>query len=173
MPAMTPAQRGLTDALSGVVLIIVAGVGLRALAATTAALEGFDIGTDPGPALMPRLLLWALGAGGLWLAGFGGWRFAGARRQLGAGSTGQRSDLTRYTVPVLFALSLVAYVRGLFVAGFAVVTFVFCFAWIVVLTRQIEGQFEWRRALASAGAALAITAVVYYVFHGFVRVPLP
>jgi hypothetical protein len=170
---MDTARRGLTDLISGLVLLVVAGVGLRALTAATRALEGFDIGTDPGPALMPRLLLWVLGAGGVWLTVLGGWRLVNSRRRRDVAPAAPLVDLRRYAVPTVFALSLVIYVWGLFSAGFTAVTAAFCFAWIVVLTHQIEGRLGWQRTLTSAGAAIAITAAVYYVFKGFVRVPLP
>ncbi|MDR7419271.1 MAG: tripartite tricarboxylate transporter TctB family protein [Armatimonadota bacterium] len=170
---MTAARQGVTDVVSGLTLLAVAGVGLRALAGTTRALAGFDFGTDPGPALMPRLLLWALGAGGVWLTAFGAWRLARSRRQPRAGPVARPSDLAKYAIPAAFALSLAVYVWGLFAAGFVAVTVVFCFFWIAALSRQGEGRLGWRRALTSAGAAVAIAAAVYYVFKGFVRVPLP
>lgn len=118
---------------------------------------------------MPRLLLAALGIGGAVLAVQGAWRLT---RRPGA-AAGPASEPRRFLWPAVFVASLLVYQRVLPVAGYPVTTLAFCAAWILVLTGRYQGRLTPRSAGLAVTAAVAITAAIYYVFKGFVRVPLP
>lgn len=132
------------------------------------ALRTHDFGTDPGPALVPRLLLAALAIGGVALMAHGGFGLTrrGPRNPAVAG--GPR----RFLWPILFVASLLVYQRALALAGYPAATVAFCAAWILVLTWR-ENRLTVRSAGLGVGAAVVVTAAIYYVFKGFVRVPLP
>ncbi len=164
---MDPGRRALTDLASGGVLLGLAAVGLRALARHPD-LVAYDFGADPGPGLLPRLLLWALAAGGGVLLAQGIWTLVRSGRPEVAPGWGRPLVL-----PALFALSLAGYVAALKPAGFRAATAVFATLWILVLTRQGGDRLSIRAAAGAVAAAAGITAAVYYVFKGFVKVPLP
>jgi hypothetical protein len=44
---------------------------------------------------------------------------------------------------------------------------------MLVLTGRYQGRLTARSAVLAVAAAIAITGAIYYVFKGFVRVPLP
>jgi len=132
------------------------------------ALRTHDFGTDPGPALVPRLLLVALAIGGAALMVHGGFGLTRRGPRAPMAAEGAR----RFLWPTLFVASLLVYQRALPLAGYPAATFAFCAAWILVLTRR-EGWLTVRSAGVGVGAAVVITAAIYHVFKGFVRVPLP
>jgi hypothetical protein len=57
--------------------------------------------------------------------------------------------------------------------GYPAATLGFCAAWMLVLTGRYQGRLTARSAVLAVAAAIAITGAIYYVFKGFVRVPLP
>jgi hypothetical protein len=131
-------------------------------------LRTFDFGEDPGPALVPRLLLIALAVGGLLLAGHGLRRMRGRRRRDGGGP-----GWGALALPTAFVASLAAYLAALPRLGYRVTTLLFCLAWIAALSglgRDRLTPRDWAVAIASAGL---VTGSLYYVFRVFVRVPLP
>lgn len=157
------------DLLAGTVILAVTAAGWMSLRANRT-LAMFDFGTDPGPALMPRLLLAGLGAGGLALAGRAAWRLvrSGGLR----GGLAARSWAPPLLWPAVFVASLVIYLAGLSVVGFRPATFAFCTAWVFALARR-WGRPPVRAAVLALAAAAMITGAVYSVFKGFVKVPLP
>ncbi|MDR7519141.1 MAG: tripartite tricarboxylate transporter TctB family protein [Armatimonadota bacterium] len=172
MPPLAPeqhARRALGDLLAGTVILTVTAAGWMSLRANRT-LATFDFGTDPGPALMPRLLLAGLGAGGLALAGRAAWRLV---RSGGlCGGLAARSWAPPLLLPTVFVASLVVYLAGLPVIGFRLATFAFCTAWVFALTHR-RGRPPVRAAALALAAAAVITGAVYSVFAGFVKVPLP
>lgn len=164
------ARQGLSDALSGLILAIVGVVGLLSLK-RNATLTTFDFGTDPGPALVPRLLLLALLVGGIGLIGLGVTRTV--TTGIGAVAGLRRATLRHHAVLIGFMLSLAVYLGALPRMGFVWATLVFTASWIAILTRTAGHPFRPRDVLTAIVAAAVITAAVYYVFKGFVKVPLP
>lgn len=94
-----------------------------------------------------------------------------ARRPGAAGGPGL--GLRRFLWPAAFVASLLVYRQVLPAVGYPAATLGFCAAWILVLTGRYQGRLTARSAALSVAAAVAITGALYYVFKGFVRVPLP
>ncbi|MDQ7849819.1 MAG: tripartite tricarboxylate transporter TctB family protein [Armatimonadota bacterium] len=190
---MEQARRALGDLLAGAVLVGLAAVGLASLSANPD-LATYEFGADPGPGLFPRLLLWALLAGGVALAAGAAWTLIRSRPGKETGGAPVRSlprpeaggpparmrprepwitTPGRFVLPVLFVGSLAIYIVAMRTLGFRATTAAFAAAWIFVLGRQQEGRWTARwAALAVAGGVLT-AAVTYTVFRGFVKVPLP
>jgi hypothetical protein len=134
------------------------------------ALATFDFGSDPGPLLVPRLLLAALAIGGAALAGHGAWRRW--RPRPGAGEAAAAPARRGVLWPLAFVAALLAYQRLLPVAGYPAATLAFSAAWILLLTWR-RGALTPRSAALGLLAAGLITGAIYVVFKGLVRVPLP
>lgn len=164
------ARQGLSDALSGLILAIVGVVGLLSLK-RNATLTTFDFGTDPGPALVPRLLLLALLVGGIGLIGLGLTRTATAG--IGPVAVLRTAALRRHAVLIAFVLSLAIYLGVLPRIGFVSATLMFSTSWIAILTRKAGNPIRPRTVTTAIVGATVITTVIYYVFKGFVKVPLP
>lgn len=165
------ARAALANLLGGLVLLAIVAVGWHSLA-TNETLATYDFGTDPGPALMPRLLLWVLGLGAVGLVGTGAWQLGHAR----GGGGGRRADrrlVDRLVLPGLFVLTLAVYLRALAPLGFRAATFLFCAAWTVALTWRFDGRLGRGPTAVALVSAGLITAGIYLVFKVFVKVPLP
>ena len=162
------ARQGLTDLVSGMLLLGIGIVGWIALR-RNATLTRFDFGTDPGPALLPTLLLIALLAGGAALVVLGGVRLRAAAPPRAS----RPLTLRPFARPAAFVASLVVYLIALPHLGFIVATPLFGAGWIAALTPPADRRSGLRSLARSAAAALVITAALYYVFKGFVKVPLP
>ena len=132
----------------------------------TPALWTGDHGADPGPGLLPIMVLTALSLGSLVLLG------AGLRQAVAGGmASGRWSKMTEGSLrPAIFVLTLLIYVSAISFAGFAAASAVFCFAWIGALgASAIGGRGPWLQALV--GAAIGVT-LIYFVFVYLIRVPL-
>jgi len=167
----------LADFVAAVLVLAVAAVGLAWLRGNET-LTAYDFGTDPGPALFPRLLLQALGLGGLVLLARALWGLAAIRRRGGvrtdrAAGAGWRRAAWGALWPAVFLLSLAAYLAALPRLGFVPATTAFALAWILVLTRRQDRRLGLRAVAAAIVAALAISLLTAAVFEGFVQVPLP
>lgn len=133
------------------------------------ALVGDDYGLDPGPSLMPTLVLsiLTLGAAVILIRGVIGARIAGARPpDLGAAAR-------RAIFPALFVGSLLVYVPLIFQIGFILASSVFAVIWIGVL--GLRGQDRGRRTfLLNTGLGTLIgVGLIYIVFVRLIGVPLP
>lgn len=164
----TAGWREAGDLTTGSLLVALAAFGLRALARHPSLTE-FDFGTDPGPVLLPRLLLSSLGVGGGLLAVHGLWKLIRAGRR----SLSFPLQLRQVLLPAAFALSLGGYVAVLKPVGFRLATAVFATLWVLLLTRQMGGRWSVRMVATMVAVGVGITAAVYYVLQGFVKVPLP
>lgn len=164
------ARQGLIDGLSGLILVALGIVGLDSLARHPI-LTTFDFGTDPGPGLVPRLLLLALLGGGSVLVVLGAVRLWAGRTDLP--TVMGRITLGRHTSVIAFGLLLAAYIWALPRFGFVPVTLVFAVVWMAGMTAASGGGMRLRQAGSLMAAAVVITAALYYVFKGFVKVPLP
>ena len=168
------------DLATGIVLVAAAGVGAFSLLGNDE-LTAFDYGADPGPGLVPELLLAVLGAFavGLVLRGFFGLRRAAPEPGRGGdspagGETGHiASGVRRSATPSLLVATLLVYALGLPAAGFVTATIVFTLLWSILLGRQEAGKLAFGSTTLFAVEALAITAGVYAVFAWLIKVPLP
>lgn len=130
-----------------------------------------DHGLDPGPALLPGIVVACLLAGGLALAAKGA--AAAARTRPGS----LRAVLSREAGPGavagLLLVSVIAYAILMRAIGFAWVTPVFAAAWIAAIGWR-DGAARLPRTLVRAAlGGLAITALVALVFQRLIGVPLP
>jgi len=169
------------DLATGLVLVAAAAVGAFSLLGNDE-LTAFDYGADPGPGLVPELLLAVLGAFavGLVLRGFIGLRRAAPEPGLrggvshAGGETGHlASGVRRSATPSLLVVTLLLYALGLPAAGFVTATIVFTLLWSILLGRQEAGKLAFGSTALFAAEAFAITAGVYAVFAWLIKVPLP
>lgn len=167
----------LIDGLVGVFILAWATVGWGALIGD-GRVFAVATGRDPGPALMPVAVLAVLSLGGLGI-------LAAALLRVWRG-TPAPPDAAAPDFPAptgrqhLFALALLAslliYPSVMRWIGYAAATLIFAFLWILVLTprHQLTGRARSLAALGvAAGAAGAITAIVYGGFVVVIRAPLP
>lgn len=167
----------LADFVAAGLVLAVAAVGLAWLRGNET-LIAYDFGADPGPALFPRLLLQALGLGGLVLLARAVWGLAAVRRHGRAridraARAAWRRAVREALWPAVFLLSLAAYLTALPRLGFVSATTAFALAWILVLTRRQDRRLGPRAVAVAIVAALAISLLTTAVFEGFVQVPLP
>lgn len=157
------------DLLTGLVLVGVTLAGFWSLR-TNETIATFDFGTDPGPALFPRLLLSALGVSSLAVLGAAGWRLRRAVEPRRSASARPRG---RAWWVLSFVATLTAYVFAMPAVGFLPATLTFSVFWTVLLRYQDVKRFEARSILRSVLAAAALTGAIYLLFVTGVRVPLP
>ena len=132
----------------------------------TPALWSADYGVDPGPGLLPMIVLTALSAGSLLLIA------SGLRHAIAGGmGAGRWTDMANGALrPAIFVLTLLIYVSAIRVAGFALASAIFGFAWIGALgASAIGGRGPWLQALV--GTAVGVV-LIYVVFVYLIRVPL-
>ncbi len=134
----------------------------------TPALWSEEYGADPGPGLLPMLVLTILSLGAVILVVDGTRRFL-----LMPPEPGYWAGLRRHTlVPVLFLASLLVLVTAIDVLGFIMASGGFAFAWMVVLGyRSGEGAAQALLPLAGAGALIGV-GLIYFVFVYLIGVPI-
>lgn len=126
-----------------------------------------DYGLDPGPSVLPTIVLTLLSVGSLVMLGRAlvVWR----------GGTGRASaDLFRHLgTPAAFALSIVALVLVMFSTGFLLAALVFSAGWMLVLADR-ERPISWRRRLLEVAVSTGIgVGLITYLFVSLIHVPLP
>ena len=160
---------GWGDLVTGLILLGATAAGAGSLLGNET-LHEFDFGADPGPGLVPSLLLVLLGvcAAALVLrAIFGPWR------RIPTSVPGNAPGVRRIAYPTLLVATLCLYALGMPAVGFLPATLAFTCLWSVLIGRQETGAPTIGSALLWMGEALAITAAVYVVFAWFIKVPLP
>lgn len=136
--------------------------------ATAPALHGDQYGVDPGPGLLPLIVLATLSLGALILIGRGIGRIASepgdARywRRLIAGSG----------APMLFLASLIAYVWALAAIGYLIASSLIAFVWIAALGLRTGEQGVGAALLQAAVATVIGVGTIYFVFVSLIGVPL-
>jgi hypothetical protein len=130
-----------------------------------------DYWPDPGPALLPELLLLVLLLGGAALLIGAGLRAARLRAVPGFRPDG--TFLAAIAYPILLMATLTLYVVVLRAAGFPAATLAFAALWCVVLAVREGGRPRPLRVALWLGQAAAITLAIYYVFRVMLGVPLP
>ena len=134
----------------------------------TPALTSDDYGVDPGPGLLPTLVLTILSLGALILMA------EGIRRiLLEPAREGYWLELRRHTgTPMLFVGSLLVLVPAIEFIGFLPSSGIFAFLWMVVLGyRSGEGAPGAQLPLAGAGTLIGI-GLIYFVFVYLIGVPI-
>ena len=129
---------------------------------------GVDFGADPGPGLLPAIVLTILTGGSLILIGAGlyglkAWRAPPiAWRRIGR----------QVIMPLLLATSLVAYIPIIHVLGFIAGNALFAAAWMLLLGIG-EVRSDPRRGLMNIALGVLIgVGLIYYVFIYWIGVPL-
>lgn len=170
-PLAGQARKALGDLSAGLLLVLIAWAGLASVRVGQAQLQ-LDFDNDPGPYLVPELLLAVVGIGGLVLVLAGTWRLVRSGRAL-TPAPGWSERAPGLLLVVAFVASMALYLHLLFALGFRLATFVLCSGWILILTRQ-TGQRPFVRDLAiSVLTAAVVVGAVGFVFKNLIRVPLP
>jgi len=135
---------------------------------TTPALRADFYGVDPGPDLLPLIVLTVLSLGALVLIGGGLRRIAtepgNARywRQLVDGSL----------APMLFVASLVVYVLAMTAIGYLLASGLLAFLWIVFLGLRHRDEPTRAVVLTAALATVVGVGAVYVIFVHLIGVPV-
>lgn len=150
----------------GVVLffLVWAGVGWASLA-TDAGLFEKLYGRDPGPALMPIIVLGILTAGGLGLA-------INPALALFSGRGKLRAQFSPNWRTIAFFVSVTAFPAGMEIIGYVPTTLAFVFVWSMLLTPHIR-QRPAQAATIAAIAAVATTLVIHLGFDLIIGAQLP
>ena len=136
--------------------------------AATPALSAEEYGVDPGPGLLPRIVLIVLSAGALILS------VNGARRMiLEPAEPGYWDKLRRGTlVPAIFIGSLAIYVPAIELIGYLPASAVLSAAWMAFLGyRSGEGGSKSPLILAGAGTFIGV-GLIYFIFAYLIGVPV-
>jgi hypothetical protein len=152
------------DLLAGGFFLLWACIGWVAFATNGPLRASLGAQADPGPALVPLIVLVILSAGGAFLVAKGGLRHF--RQDSGSGLPA----LTAHILPIGFALTLGTLVLVLPLAGFLFGGVTFTLIWLWLLSDRHGGVMGW--ALRLTGA-VAITGGIYLIFATLLRVPLP
>lgn len=154
------------DLAAGVVLLAVASVGGWSLLGDPFLMDE-DYGSDPGPGLLPILMLVLLAAGAL------GLMVSGAVRLRSATPSSWSGAWRRFAVPILLVATMVVYSQTFVPLGFLPTTLVFAVCWTIVFAIQEWGAPGARSIFLRVIEGLAITGGVYAVFAWLIKVPLP
>jgi len=164
------AASGWTEAASGVFILLWGLVGVAGLLWRPAIWQD-DYGLDPGPGLLPLIVIAGLLVGGVLLMIQGALHLA--RAPCGAVSTALRQEREPTVMATALLASVIAYVLALKGVGFIPATLVFAAVWITTVFLR-DGATGFLRTFGIAlVAAAVITASVYFVFQRLIGVPLP
>lgn len=158
------------DALAGGFVLIWAAVGWYSYAGNAALRASLWAQADPGPALVPLIVLTLLSAGGGFLL------VKGLARKLRPGSEGP-DEATEglppahtHLLPLGFALTLTGLSVAMPATGFLPAAIVFCLFWLWALSSGGHSLVGWALRLL---AAVTIGGSVHFIFSGLLSVPLP
>ena len=136
--------------------------------AVTPALSSDEYGVDPGPGLLPRLVLTMLTLGALILIGNGIRRMFAESNEPGYWARLQRGTL----VPAIFIGSLAVYVQVMDLIGYVPASAILAFAWMAFLgLRDREGGTVPSLVQAGAGTAIGV-GLIYLIFVYLIGVPV-
>lgn len=139
--------------------------------ATNPRVTGMDWGADPGPGLVPGLLLALLGLGALGLVLRAGVGLGRSRGQRGPGVA--PAALRPYLLPAAMVLLLIVYSQAMTAVGFVWTTALFACLWSILIAWQQGRRRDVAGILLFVVEGLAITAFMYVVFERVIGVPLP
>ncbi len=152
------------DTLAGGFFLVWAGVGWFSYAGNAALRASLWARADPGPALVPLIVLVLMTLGGGFLLAKGLWR--SARSETGEGLP----PATAHLLPLGFAATLGALAVAMPATGFLIAAIAFCLFWLWALSSGGHALIGWVLRLL---AAVAIGGGIHLVFAGLLRVPLP
>lgn len=161
----------LVDIGVGTVLLGACAIGAVSLR-NNRVLFDFDYGSDPGPGLVPALLIAVLAlcsAGLIALSLFRLWRLRAADNT--GAYTGPSFKLMVF--PAGMTLALLAYAQTLVEFGFLETTIIFTAVWCLLIGVQDNGKPTAGHLALYAAEAIAITGGIYLVFAKLIQVPLP
>jgi hypothetical protein len=154
-----------SDLGAAVFFLAWAGVGWLSIATSSDLFSGRSSGLDPGPALLPIIVLIILTGGGISLA---------VRALLIFGSSARHSgsrDKFRW-LPIYFLASVVAFPVFLNAIGYIWATVIFVFCWSFLLTPMALHRPLHTTFIASI-AAIFMAALIYLGFDLVIGARLP
>ena len=135
---------------------------------TNTQIMGETFGADPGPGLLPAIVLSIVSAGSLILVGAGLYGLGNLR----APPIAWRRLSRQFVMPLLLAASLVGYIPLIHTIGFVAANTVFAAAWMLIIGAG-EVRSDPRRALLHVALGTVIgVSLIYYVFIYWISVPL-
>lgn len=159
------------DLAAGIVLFTVSSVCAWSLS-TNKFVIGLDHGNDPGPALLPSVLLALLALASIAMMGMAGVKLI--RLRDGAANTGLLDNLAQpLLVPALMVIALLVYSLSMTELGFLETTATFALFWTVAIGIQDYGRPNARQLAIWLLEGSAICAGVYAVFAWLIKIPLP
>ncbi|SME90110.1 Tripartite tricarboxylate transporter TctB family protein [Tistlia consotensis] len=180
-PAAAAAQPStpLRDLLVGLFFLAWAATGWLSVATNEQIFSDLYAGLDPGPALMPLLVLGAVTLGAVAILASGLVRLLRGKAGPGTGGgspAAEEGGLRRHLVPLGLLATLAVYPTIMEAIGYLAATAFFVLGWILALTgwRGLAGRGE--RGLALAVALVSTALIVGILYLGFVVVihaPLP
>lgn len=136
--------------------------------AVTPALSSDEYGVDPGPGLLPRLVLTLLTLGALILVGNGIRRMLSEPTEPGYWDRLRRGTL----VPAIFLGSLAAYVQVIDLIGYVPASAILAFVWMAFLgLRSRESGPIPSLIQAGAGTVIGV-GLIYLIFVYLIGVPV-
>jgi len=159
------------DLTAGIVLFIVSAIGAWSLSANKF-IAAVDSGNDPGPGMLPAILLVLLAMSSIAmmvLAGAKLLRLRGAETNTGLFDTKGHPLL----IPMLLVVTLLVYAESMSELGFLETTAAFALFWTVVIGIQDSGRPDARRLALWLLEGAAICAAIYAVFAWLIKIPLP
>jgi hypothetical protein len=163
-------QSGWLDLASGVFTLVWGALGCYGLYLRPN-LFADDHGLDPGPGLMPAIVITIITSGGFLLAIRGAWLIVS-----GAGGDWHKSLLGEFAairIGILLFLSTLGYAVLLKSVGFALLTPVLAAPWIAIIAIRDGAPASPKTAFFAVLSSILLTAVIYLVFRRLIGVPLP
>jgi hypothetical protein len=159
------------DLAAGIVLLMVSAIGAWSLSANKS-ITAVDYGDDPGPGLVPILLIGLLALSSVAMMAMAGTKLLRLNR---SGIETRLLDRTGHTliVPVLMVVALLVYSQSMTWLGFLETTAVFSLFWTVALGLQDTRRPKPGRLVLWLLEGAAICAGIYVVFAWFIKIPLP
>jgi hypothetical protein len=164
------AASGWTEAASGAFILLWGFIGVAGLLWRPAIWQD-DYGLDPGPGLLPLIVIAGLLLGGAILLIRGARHLAREPREIVKAELREEREPTLISAALL--VSVIVYVLALKSIGFIPTTLVFATVWITAVFLRDGADNLLRTSAISLAAAAAITAAVYVVFQRLIGVPLP
>lgn len=127
-----------------------------------------DFGADPGPSLMPAIVLTLLSAGSLAMVLRALVLLRAGRATLPPGPL-----VSRLLTPLLFVVTLLALVPLMQAVGFVAAGALFAAGWMLALRDRARTHGPVRHLLEVVLATAIGIGLIYYVFARVIDVPLP
>jgi hypothetical protein len=135
---------------------------------TTPALRADDYGVDPGPDLLPYIVLVTLSLGAVLLIG------AGLRRMFAEPGNDRywRQLFDGSMAPALFIVSLIVYVVAIDAIGYLISSALLAFAWMTIVGLRNRDKPTSAVAVRAALATAIGIGAIYVVFVYLIGVPV-